>query len=65
MPLRDRNQKREQQAIPVGMHGRAASVRVSQSCVSGRLQPRPSETLEAFLTRRRTVDRRRPDAAEL
>src|SRR5947199_7792534 len=27
MPLRDRNQKREQQAIPAGMHRRAASVR--------------------------------------
>jgi len=51
MPLRDRNQKREQQAISAGMHGRAASVRVSQSSVSGRLQPRPSETLEALLAR--------------
>jgi len=39
MPLRDRNQKREQQAVPAGMHSRAASVRVSQSRVSRGLQP--------------------------
>ncbi len=39
MPIRHRKQKREQQAIPTGVHGRAASIRLSQSRVSGRLQP--------------------------
>ena len=65
MPLRDQDQKREQQAIPAGVHGRAARIRVSQSRVSGRLQPRPSETLEALLAGRRVVDRRGSDAAQL
>src|SRR5713101_9807641 len=65
MPFCDRNQKREQQAIPAGVHGRVASLRVLQPRVSGRLQPRPRETLETFLPRRRAVDRRGSDAAEL
>ena len=33
MPIRDWSQKREQQAISVGMHRRATNPRVSQSCV--------------------------------
>ena len=65
MPIRDRNQKREQGAIPAGMHGRAASLRVSQSRVSGRLQPRPRETLETFLARRRVVGRPGPQIRSL
>jgi hypothetical protein len=45
--------QRKQQALPPGMHGWAARLRVLQPRVSGRLQPRPGETLETFLARRR------------
>src|SRR3989304_2752332 len=65
MPIRGRNQERKQQAIPAGMHGRSASIRVSESRISGRLQPGLGETLETFLTGGCTVDRCGPDAAEL
>lgn len=64
MPIRDRNSKRKQQAIPLGMHGWAASLRVFQPRIPGRLHPRLGEALEVFLTRRRALNRRGPDAKE-
>jgi len=60
-----RNPKREQKRFRLAMYGRVASFRVSQPRVSRGLQPRPRETLETFLARRRLVHRRRPNAAEL
>src|SRR5262249_49915728 len=52
-------------ALPTGLHRRASRVRLSQSRVSRGLQPRPRETLGALLSRRQSIDWRRPDAAQL